>query len=123
MSRPVRLAYGLCPLIEVLNEYGHPVDPLFAATEIPQLALEEPNYHISLSQELAFTRRALATLKLAQAGLVVGQRFHLPGGLVFFTRARLARLSQLPADLSHSGTLPMEKPDETRSARGPACGG
>ena len=78
MARPVRLAFGLVPLLEVLAEHGHACAPLLATAEIPLFAIEEPSYHITLSQELAFTRRALAALRSPQAGLSVGQRFDLP---------------------------------------------
>jgi AraC-like DNA-binding protein len=77
MSTPVRLAYGLGPVIQVLEEHGHAVTPLLKAAEIPRFALEEPSYRIRLEQETRFTRLALERLQLPAAGLVVGQRYHL----------------------------------------------
>lgn len=77
MSTPVRLAYGLGPVIQVLEDYGHAVTPLLGVAEIPRFALEEPSYRIRLDQEMKFTRLALAELKLPAAGLIVGRRYHL----------------------------------------------
>ncbi|MSR13952.1 MAG: AraC family transcriptional regulator [Gammaproteobacteria bacterium] len=77
MSTPVRLAYGLAPMIQFLENTGHAVEPLLAATEIPRFALEEPSYRISLEQKLKFTRLVLARVKSASAALEIGRRFHL----------------------------------------------
>ena len=77
MLRPLRLAYGLAPVIEVLQAHGHDITPLLAATGIPRFALEEPSYRILLAQELQFIRLALNRLRLPTAGLVVGQRYNL----------------------------------------------
>lgn len=76
LSTPVRLAYGLVPLVQLLETRGHAAQPLLAAAEIPGFALEEPSYRISLQQELTFTRRALARLG-GDVALEVGRRFHL----------------------------------------------
>ncbi len=77
MLRPYRLAFGLSPVIEILEARGFAIEPLLAAADIPRFALEEPSYRIAYTQELTFIRRALAALKLPHAGLVVGQRYHL----------------------------------------------
>jgi len=77
LSTPTRLAYGLAPLIQLLEARGQAVDPILAATEIPRFALEEPTYRITLAQELAFTRHALARLDDTLAALEIGRRFHL----------------------------------------------
>ena len=77
MLRPFRLAYGLAPIIEVLEAHGHAIEPLLAAADIPRFALEEPSYRIAFNQELRFIELALARLDLVTAGLVVGQRYHL----------------------------------------------
>ncbi|MFT4570293.1 MAG: AraC-like DNA-binding protein [Hyphomicrobiaceae bacterium] len=77
MSQPVRLAFGLGPLIGVLEEHAVPLAPLLAEAEIPLFALEEPSYRIRLDQETAFTRSALARLNLPHAGLTIGQRYHI----------------------------------------------
>jgi AraC-like DNA-binding protein len=78
MRRPYRLAYGLAPIIEILEEHAHPIAPLLASAGIPRFALEEPSYRIRFEQELTFIRLALARLNLPAAGLAVGQRDHLP---------------------------------------------
>ena len=78
MLRPFRLAYGLAPIIEILEEHGHQIEPLLARVNIPRFALEEPSYRIRFEQELTFIRLALEELKLPAAGLAVGQRYHLP---------------------------------------------
>ena len=77
MLRPFRLAYGLAPVIEVLEEQGLAIAPLLAAADIPRFALEEPSYRIRFDQELSFIRQALQRLKMPSAGLVIGQRYHL----------------------------------------------
>lgn len=77
MLRPYRLAYGLSPVIEVLEAAGHAIEPLLAAADIPRFALQEPSYRIAYHQEFAFIRHALATLELPHAGIAVGQRYHL----------------------------------------------
>lgn len=77
MLRPFRLAYGLSPVIEVLEASGHAIEPLLEAADIPRFALEEPSYRIAYHQEFTFIRRALAVLKVAHAGIAVGQRYHL----------------------------------------------
>ena len=77
MLRPFRLAYGLSPVIEVLERDGHAIGPLLAAAGIPRFALEEPSYRIRFEQELDFIRLALRCLGLPHAGIEVGQRYHL----------------------------------------------
>ena len=72
MLRPLRLAYGLAPVIEVLEAHGHDIMPLLLATDIPRFALEEPSYRIRFDQELKFIRLALDALALPAAGLEVG---------------------------------------------------
>ncbi len=77
MARPQRLAYGLAPVIAVLERHGHAIDPLLASARIPRFALEEPSYRIGFGQELDFIRAALACLALPTAGLEVGQQYNL----------------------------------------------
>ncbi len=77
MLRPLRLAYGLAPVIEVLEANDHPIAPLLAAADIPRFALEEPSFRIRFEQELRFIRLALQALQLPTAGLIIGQRYHL----------------------------------------------
>jgi AraC-like DNA-binding protein len=77
MLRPFRLAYGLSPVIEVLERGGHAIGPLLEAVGIPRFALEEPSYRIRFEQELDFIRLALHRLGLPHAGIEIGQRYHL----------------------------------------------
>jgi AraC-like DNA-binding protein len=77
MLRPFRLAYGLSPVIEVLERDGHAIGPLLAAVDIPRFALEEPSYRIRFNQELDFIRLALRCLGRPHAGVEIGQRYHL----------------------------------------------
>lgn len=76
LSTPVRLAYGLVPLFQLLESRNLPTEDLLAAVEIPRFALEEPSYRISLVQELSFTRMALDRID-EDVALEVGRRFHL----------------------------------------------
>ncbi len=77
MLRPQRLAYGLAPVIAVLDRYGHAVEPLLESAAIPRFAIEEPSYLIRFDQELAFIRSALEVLRLPTAGLEVGRQYNL----------------------------------------------
>lgn len=77
MLRPTRLAFGLAPVITVLEAHGHAVAPLLEAADIPRFALEEPSFRIPFEKELRFIRLALLSLKLPSAGLLVGQGYHL----------------------------------------------
>lgn len=72
-----RLAYGLSHIIEVLKSRGVGVDQLLRAAGIPRFALDEPEYRITLAQELQFVRLAVPHLDPADGGLEVGRRFHL----------------------------------------------
>jgi AraC-like DNA-binding protein len=77
MLRPQRLAYGLAPVIAVLERGGHAVEPLLALAGIPRFAIEEPSFRIRFEQELAFIRSALDVLQLVTAGLEVGRQYNL----------------------------------------------
>jgi AraC-like DNA-binding protein len=77
MLRPVRLAYGLAPVIEVLEAHGVGLAPLLRAADIPRFALEEPSYRIRVDQELRFIRLAIAALDVAGVGLEVGRKYTL----------------------------------------------
>lgn len=77
LATPVRLAYGLAPLIRVLQAAGHEIAPLLAAADIPPFALEEPSFRIRVAQETRFTAEALARLARPDAGLLVGQHYHM----------------------------------------------
>ncbi|MGE0486388.1 MAG: helix-turn-helix domain-containing protein [Gammaproteobacteria bacterium] len=78
LATPTRLAYGLVPLIQLLEDRGRGVEAVLAAAEIPRFALEEPSFRITLAQELAFTRGALAEIPDEPCvSLEVGRRFHL----------------------------------------------
>ena len=102
MLRPIRLAFGLAPIIEVLEAHGYDISALLDATDIPRFALEEPSYRIRFDQELRFYRLALATLDLPTAGLVVGQRYSLA---LFGVLGLAAACAPTMRDLFH--TVPM----------------
>jgi AraC-like DNA-binding protein len=77
MLRPLRLAYGLTPVIAVLEQHGQAIEPLLAAARIPRFAIEEPSYRIRFEQELEFIRSALVCLALPTAGLEIGRQYNL----------------------------------------------
>lgn len=77
MSRHTRLAYGLGPLIHYLDIHDIDPEPVLDAAGIPRLALDEPACHITLEQEIEFTRRAIRLLQRPDSGLLVGQAYHL----------------------------------------------
>ncbi len=77
MLRPQRLAYGLAPVIAVLERHGHAIEPLLAGAGIPMFAIEEPSYRIRFEQEISFIRAALTALRIPSAGLEVGRQYNL----------------------------------------------
>jgi AraC-like DNA-binding protein len=87
------LIYGLNPLISVLRQHGHAIEPLLAAARIPAEALESPDYMLTPAQELTFTERALRCLDTPAIGLHMGPRYHLSAygmlGLAVMTSSNL----------------------------------
>lgn len=75
MLRPLRLAYGLALLIDLLERHGHRIDPLLTKTGIPRFAIDEPSYRIRFEQELGFISSALKVLKLPTVGLELGRQY------------------------------------------------
>ncbi len=77
MSRELRLAYGLGPFIRYLDSQSIDIELLLDRAGIPRLAIDEPSCQISLEQEIAFTLAALQRIPSPDAGLRVGQSYHL----------------------------------------------
>ena len=77
LSRESRLAYGLGPFIHYLVAHDIDPAPLLDVAGIPPLALDEPACQITLEQEIEFIRRATTLQTHPEAGLLVGQTYHL----------------------------------------------
>lgn len=79
MWAPLRLAYGLIPLIEVLRRRQVDVGPLLADAGIARFGLTEPGYKIQLEQEICFWQNAIAHLQTPAASLEVARAYRIRG--------------------------------------------
>ena len=77
LSRVRHLVHGLHPLISWLRENNRDYASFLKQAEIPESALEEPDYKITPSQELSFYVAACRELDQADLGLVIGPRYHI----------------------------------------------
>lgn len=86
-------AYGLNPFIALVKESGLDPVPLLERAEIPANALEDPDYILTPSQELAFMELSLQKMNQPDVGLRCGPRYHLAFygmlGLAAMTSANL----------------------------------
>lgn len=71
------LIYGLNPLISWLKEQEIDYLPLLKRAGIPEEALSKPEYTITPSQEIGFTRDVYQSLGRPELGLLIGPRYHL----------------------------------------------
>ncbi|NCF17942.1 MAG: helix-turn-helix domain-containing protein [Haliea sp.] len=87
-------AYGLSPVITVVREAGLDPVAMLERAGIPADAPDDPEYTLSLREELAFMEDALQALQQPDLGLQLGPRYHLPFygmlGLAAMTSANLA---------------------------------
>lgn len=77
LSRVRHLVHGLHPLIGWLRENGLAFRLYLKEAGIPEDALEDPDYKILPSQELAFYTAACRELDQDDLGLVIGPRYHI----------------------------------------------
>jgi len=71
MLSPVRLAYGLIPLLTLLERRGIDSESVLSVAGIPRFGLVDPRYTITFDQELAVYRAALVHLPYPHASLEV----------------------------------------------------
>lgn len=83
LSRVRHLVYGLHPTISWLEEAGHRYTDFLETAGIPKSALDDPDYHITPSQELGFLTSTYQALNIPELGLIIGPRYHLsPYGML-----------------------------------------
>jgi len=70
-------AYGLVPFTSLLKEEGLNPDPILQKNGIPPSALEDPEYILTPTRELAFMESALVAIDKPELGLRCGSRYHL----------------------------------------------
>ncbi len=77
MVSPVRLAYGLIPLLTVLEKRNVAINRVLKAADIPRFALTDPKYTITFEQELAVTQAALTYLLEPHVSLEVASHYDI----------------------------------------------
>jgi hypothetical protein len=104
-------AYGLSPVITVVREAGLDPVAMLERAGIPADAPDDPEYTLSLREELAFMEDALQALQQPDLGLQLGPRYHLPFygmlGLAAMTSANLAETFRV-ADLVFHELVPAQ---------------
>lgn len=76
---PVRLAYGLLPLVTILNRHGVAANRLLEQAGIARFGLMDPAYTISIEQELAFLTAVIRTLPDPALSLEIAREYRLRG--------------------------------------------
>lgn len=79
MWSPLRLAYGLLPLLEVLRRQQVDGEPLLTAAGIARFGLTEPGYTIRLEQEIRVWQAAIPCLGGPAPSLEVARAYRLRG--------------------------------------------
>lgn len=93
LSRVKRLVYGVNPLTGWLQENDRSYGEFLRAADIPESALDDPDYSITPDQELAFYSSVCRGLNISDLGLIIGPRYHISNygilGLSAMTAANL----------------------------------
>lgn len=76
---PVRLAYGLLPVIAILERHGINPGRLLEQTGIDRFGLMDPGYTISIEQELAFLKAVIRALPDPALSLEMAREYRLRG--------------------------------------------
>ena len=76
---PIRLAYGLLPLMTVLRRHNIKAEPLLDQAGIARFGLMDPSYTISIEQELAFQAAVKKRLKQPALSLEIAREYRLRG--------------------------------------------
>lgn len=79
MWSPIRLAYGLLPVITVLDRYGIKPDRMLDQAGIARFGLMDPGYTISIEQELAFQTAVMRALPDPALSLEIAREYRLRG--------------------------------------------
>ncbi|MHA7833718.1 MAG: AraC family transcriptional regulator [Algiphilus sp.] len=76
---PVRLAYGLLPMLELLDRYGQDADRLLHDAGIARFGVMDPSYTITVQQEIAFLTDCYHRIPSAALSLEVAREYGLRG--------------------------------------------
>lgn len=76
---PIRLAYGLLPVVTLLERCGHDAERLLEKARIDRFGLMDPRYTITVDQELAFLDVAIRTLNRPELSLELARSYRLNG--------------------------------------------
>ncbi len=76
---PVRLAYGLLPVVSMLNRHDGEPNRLLEQAGIARFGLMDPSYTISIDQELSFLRAVIHRLPTPELSLTMAREYHLRG--------------------------------------------
>jgi AraC-like DNA-binding protein len=74
MLKADRPAYGLVPMLQVMQDSGIDSAPMLRSAGIAMALVTDMEYRISFDAELQFIRHALLALRRPDAGILVGQR-------------------------------------------------
>lgn len=76
---PIRLAYGLLPLVTILDRHAVDADRLLEQAGIARFGLIDPAYTISIEQELAFLASVVKALPDPALSLDMAREYRLRG--------------------------------------------
>lgn len=75
----IRLAYGLLPVVSLLEKRGVDPGPLLHSSGIDRFGLIDPTYTIAIETELAFLRKAIDHLSESGSSLALANEYRLIG--------------------------------------------
>ncbi|MBY8965133.1 AraC family transcriptional regulator ligand-binding domain-containing protein [Algiphilus sp. NNCM1] len=76
---PLRLAYGLLPMLELLDRYALDADRLLQEAGIARFGVMDPSYTITVQQEIAFHTSCFLRIPSAALSLEVAREYGLRG--------------------------------------------
>lgn len=76
---PVRLAYGLLPVITILERHGVAPDRMLEQAGIDHFGLMDPAYTISIEQELSFLKSVIRAIPEPTISLGMAREYRLRG--------------------------------------------
>lgn len=99
LRHPTRLACGLIPLLNMLQDHGVDIQDILKPMGIRKFEFIDPAFTITLEQELAIANKALEYLHCANPGLELAKYYHLHNfsvlGLAIRSCATLADIFEL----------------------------
>jgi len=76
---PVRLAYGLLPMLKVLDRYALDADHLLQDAGIARFGVMDPSYTITVQQEIAFFTDSFLRIPNPELSLEIAREYGLRG--------------------------------------------